>query len=734
MKCIDTAEQFSIVRKSVTHTLLATKGETMIATKWTSQSGPRQTKAVNEALNKLQWRGKTRIELGDYGPRELTQVFSNPSEACQQAMAQIGEKYGYEITAENYRAIVADLQEATANLELPVDDVRSTEQERQERAAILENNRKEQEERTAKIKESSATILAKKPDWAEAVIVAELDEDDSDSMTDYFNHKTVRRVVIGWRKGKRESFPQLRKAAAQFHETAHLGPGKDRHTIRSVWADNSPGRYKGGYCRAFDLDGKEFDNKEAAEQAIAENTETLILDNHPCEYVIQSESYEHRENYSMGGGNYLKAETRHGNGWKVRSEPINYLTQYLYEDGLPGHKSEQIETGAGFEIQKHYHTKKNFDFWAVVLLDRVDSDAFNALRDSAKSAGGWYSRQWGSFPGGFCFETEEAAKKWTDDTFGSGDGAEPKEPKPDTSPAERLRSEADKLQRRIDDKTRPMTQNSTPKRTREYNARCHEGENLRRCQKAMHALADLHEQGTCPANLKGLRKKAEILPLVATRGDSQGYYDYRDTYEYRDTSSQGRELQALIEEGPEQRKARELEYMLQEVNRKDIAGYFPTPRAVAERMIELAEIEPGQIVLEPSAGTGELADVIREHAPVVCCEIRPAFREILKAKGHTVIEESWDFLEYNPGPVADRVISNPPFERQQDAVHVRKAYDVIRTGGRIVSVMAASVRFSSYYKSFRDWLADKGEIIDLPEGSFRESGTMVSTVLVVINK
>lgn len=632
----------------------------------------------------------------------------------------IGEKYGYEITAENYRAIVAELQAATNALELPEEDCRTTEQERREREERIEKDRREQEELAAKIKEASAALLAKKPDWAEAAIVAELDENDSDSMTDYFNHKTVRRVVIGWRKGKRESFPQLRKAAAQFEHTKHLGPGCEVFYLVCT----ETGRYMNDEGNPY---GQriEFSNAtEAAEFVAAKGLSANIL----------WESVENRENYSMGAGNYLKAGSRHGNGWSVKSVPINYLTSSLYEDGLPV-ESETVATSAAYEVQKHYHTKREIDMWAVVLTERVERDTFEVLRDSCKSHGGWFSPKWGAFPGGFCFTSEAQATEWAAKHFG-GDCAElsPAEPDsaPESSTAERLRIEAEKLQKHIDDKTRPMTQNPTPKRTREYNARCHEGENLRRCQKALHALADLHETGTCPANLAHLRRKSEVLPLVATRGDSNGYYDYRDSFKYRDESSTGKELQALIEECPAQRKERELAYKLQEVKRMDIEGYFPTPRAVAERMIELAEIEPRQIVLEPSAGTGELADVIKEHAKVVCCEIRPAFREILKAKGHELVGD--DFLEYYTGAPIHRCILNPPFERNQDAIHVQKAYEVIRTGGRIVSVMAAGVKFSERYQSFRDWLADKGEIIDLPEGSFKESGTMVSTVLVVVSK
>ena len=42
---------------------------------------------------------------------------------------------------------------------------------------------------------------------------------------------------------------------------------------------------------------------------------------------------------------------------------------------------------------------------------------------------------------------------------------------------------------------------------------------------------------------------------------------------------------------------------------------FPTPATLAARMVELAQIEPGQEVVEPSAGTGVLCEAIRPRSP-----------------------------------------------------------------------------------------------------------------------
>ncbi len=46
-----------------------------------------------------------------------------------------------------------------------------------------------------------------------------------------------------------------------------------------------------------------------------------------------------------------------------------------------------------------------------------------------------------------------------------------------------------------------------------------------------------------------------------------------------------------------------------------IPGFFPTPRPIISRMLELAGIQPGERVLEPSAGKGDILDMIRQHHP-----------------------------------------------------------------------------------------------------------------------
>ncbi len=96
------------------------------------------------------------------------------------------------------------------------------------------------------------------PENAQAVIVARLKQDESDSMTDYFASSTQRTVILGFSTHKRNIFSEMRKHASNFGETAHL-----------------------------------------------------------AEY---NEDYEHREKYSMGAGYYLGESKYHG--WIIEKVPV----------------------------------------------------------------------------------------------------------------------------------------------------------------------------------------------------------------------------------------------------------------------------------------------------------------------------------------------------------------------------------------------------------------------------
>lgn len=164
-------------------------------------------------------------------------------------------------------------------------------------------------------------------------------------------------------------------------------------------------------------------------------------------------------------------------------------------------------------------------------------------------------------------------------------------------------------------------------------------------------------------------------------------------------------------------------------------GYFPTPGAVVERLVELADVRAGHRILEPSAGRGNIACAFRDTA-VDCYELLPANVDALKALGydHWSITQA-DFLTVEPSPVYDRVVMNPPFEKRADIHHVRHALQFLAPDGRLVSVMSAGVLFRTdrLTSEFRALVDERGgSIEELPEGAFKASGTMVNTVVAVI--
>ncbi len=335
---------------------------------------------------------------------------------------------------------------------------------------------------------------------------------------------------------------------------------------------------------------------------------------------------------------------------------------------------------------------------------------------------------------------------------------------------QRFRDAADRLQKQIDHAMRPMTQNPTPKRMREYNSRMIDGRDLQRTQRALRAIADAVESGSLPPILANLKAVKDVSPLVRKGLESNSYYEVHESRDYANHSDVAVALRDLIEgaqtaeqQGKDAERDRldKIQTLTDKLRFVDIPGFFPTPRPLVRRMIELLRLDkPFLTVLEPSAGIGSIADELSvcesgrpSHAIVHCVELRPALREVLKAKQHELVGE--DFLEFSPLPLADthgsgyrdgydRVCMNPPFENGQDIDHVRHAYDkCLKPGGRLVAIMSSGPFYRQDKKSdaFRGWLTELGEggyIENLPDDTFKGDQafrtTGVSCKLVVIDK
>ncbi len=139
----------------------------------------------------------------------------------------------------------------------------------------IEQERKEEKQREAIRVIGRQWLQENLPEDAQALIIACLKQDESDSQTDYFASKTVRTVILGFSKHQRDIFSEMRKHAGNFEETSHL-----------------------------------------------------------AEY---NEDYEHREKYSMGHGFYL-GESYYC-GWIIKKAPIynreNIGNEFSFVAGNP---------------------------------------------------------------------------------------------------------------------------------------------------------------------------------------------------------------------------------------------------------------------------------------------------------------------------------------------------------------------------------------------------------------
>ncbi len=305
------------------------------------------------------------------------------------------------------------------------------------------------------------------------------------------------------------------------------------------------------------------------------------------------------------------------------------------------------------------------------------------------------------------------------------------------SQGQKFRDLAQAMQKTIDDKRRPRLENTWRRANIAASIR-DDARKLERLQDKLFALADAHDAGAVPALLQPLKHKAQVQAMLyydKVYGDyvlkQTGYTNAADYLAARDqllalgSASAGKKTQADL--------IADLEKGL--LGQK-IPGFFPTPLTVVQVLLAAADIQPRDRVLEPSAGKGNIAEAVRRYHPTVhldVIEINSQLRDILIAKGFAPLPTR-NFLEYVTGGY-DVIVMNPPFENFQDIQHVRHAWTLLKPGGRLVAIMSESVFFrqDKMAEIFRDWLIKHDAIVgSLPEGAFKESGTMVRTRVVCL--
>ena len=147
----------------------------------------------------------------------------------------------------------------------------------------------------------------------------------------------------------------------------------------------------------------------------------------------------------------------------------------------------------------------------------------------------------------------------------------------------------------------------------------------------------------------------------------------------------------------------------------DSKDYYPTPPALAAELLAGLKIDGHSIeyaggpILEPSAGSGDLARAIEKAAGIAynsngtrdkyrpgndyllealqldCIEQSAALRATLKENGFRVIHD--DFLTFTPRAHYKAIIMNPPFS--EGARHLLHALHIMERGGEVRCILNA---------------------------------------------
>lgn len=171
-------------------------------------------------------------------------------------------------------------------------------------------------------------------------------------------------------------------------------------------------------------------------------------------------------------------------------------------------------------------------------------------------------------------------------------------------------------------------------------------------------------------------------------------------------------LPDVEEERPQRRASTEVS--------ADLA-YYPTPAAVAARLVSSVHWPEGGAILEPSCGCGRILDALRAHnrtLRLTGIEVHGGRAAEARAKGHHV--QQANFLQVAPQPIFDGVVMNPPFSGRHYLKHIRHALRFLKPGGALVAILPSSAWYDHGELPRGSWS-------DLPVASFAESGTNVPT-------
>lgn len=176
------------------------------------------------------------------------------------------------------------------------------------------------------------------------------------------------------------------------------------------------------------------------------------------------------------------------------------------------------------------------------------------------------------------------------------------------------------------------------------------------------------------------------------------------------------------------------------------SDFYPTPKNLIDKMLDGLEWKMIHTILEPSAGKGNIVEVLREKQKfnnkwyttikldIDCIESDENLRAILKEKNIRVVHD--DFLTYDTMKEYDLIVMNPPFSN--GCKHLLKALKFQqRNGGAVVCLLNAETLKNEcnnerimLNRMLREYNADVQYIRDAFVDAERKTGVEVALVKV----
>lgn len=272
---------------------------------------------------------------------------------------------------------------------------------------------------------------------------------------------------------------------------------------------------------------------------------------------------------------------------------------------------------------------------------------------------------------------------------------------PTTIKTDKFAAMSAKMRSDAAEKLRPRETN-TSKKLAQARASEREGQRLQAAADIVDAYIAAVNNQFLPDALK-MRKltKAIFIEAVSKVGKrvGSGFHDYlidTDQYHYntpvhlalRSLSMEAKSPEDIAKEEAEKKRI-EIARAVDNFRNANIKGFFPTPAAMIEEMLDVANITDRHRVLEPSAGLGDIADKIlaKNQVDLTAVELRPSLCEVLKVKGIKYYQG--DFLKQTPGDLGlfDRIVMNPPFEKKAAVQHISHAVEFLADGGVLVALL-----------------------------------------------